>query len=175
MLLIKSDNEYKKICIWKDEVPFKCVGQNTLHLCAEAGDANWHTGTICIEAQLHACCVSNYAMVCIKYMDDQKDETNIIIDFASETFSFKSQVLPYNKTVCAGLNKEFADAIGEFFEEYSLGKLPGGTIKILGGGYDEVGSSNVAFKKVMKLLIFVFQHIDDMSDNDLRFELLKLM
>lgn len=175
MLLIKNDNEYKRIYIWKDEMPFQCVGQNTLHLRTEASDTNWHIGTICIEAQLHACCVSNYAMICMKYMDDQKDKTDIIINFGSEMTSFKSQVLPYNKTVCVGLNKEFADAIEEIFKENYLGKLPGGTIEILGGGYDEVGSSYVAFQKVMELLIFIFQRIDDLSDNDLQFELLNLM
>ena len=42
------------------------------------------------------------------------------------------------------MDKEFVDAIDEFFKEYPVGKLPGGTIEILGGGYDEVGSSQVA-------------------------------
>lgn len=25
MLLFESDNGYKKICIWKDEMPFNCI------------------------------------------------------------------------------------------------------------------------------------------------------
>lgn len=73
------------------------------------------------------------------------------------------------------MDKEFADAIDEFFKEYPFGKLPSGTIEILSGGYDEVGSSNVAFKKVMELLAFIFQHIDDSGDNELQYELLNLM
>ena len=73
------------------------------------------------------------------------------------------------------MDKEFADAINEFFKEYPHGKLPSGTIEILSGGYDNVGSSNIAFKKTMELLVFVFQHIDDLSDNELQCELLKLM
>ena len=175
MLLFESDNGYKKVCIWENEIPFSYVGQNALHLCAEASDINWHIGTICIEVKLHPRHISNYAMVCMKYTDNQKNKTDIIINFGRENRSFKSQVLPFNKEVCIGLDKEFADAIDEFFKEYSLGKLPSGTIEILSGGYDEVGSSNVAFKRAMKLLIFIFQNIDDLSNNELQCELLKLI
>lgn len=114
-------------------------------------------------------------MVCMKYTDNQKNKTDIIINFGGENLSYKSQVLPFNKAVCVGLDKEFADAIDEFFKEYPFGKLPSGTIEILSGGYDEVGSSNVAFKKAMELLVFIFQHIDDLSDNELQCELLNLM
>lgn len=175
MLLFENDNGYKKVCIWKDEVPFKYVGQNTLHLSAKADDTNWHIGTICIEIKLHSRHISNYAMVCMKYTNNQKNKTDVIINYGKENLSFKSQVLPFNKAVCVGLDKEFADAIDEFFKEYPLGKLPSGTIEILSGGYDEVGSSNIAFKKVMELLTFVFQHIDELSDNELQCELLKLI
>lgn len=175
MLLFESDDGYKKVCIWKDEVPFKCVEQNSMHLSRESGDINWHIGTICIEVKLHPRHISNYAMVHMKYMDNQKNKTDIIINFGRENISYKSQVLPFNKAICAGLNKEFADAIDEFFKEYPLGKLPHGTIEILGGGYDDVGSSNIAFKKTMELLVFVFQHMDDLSENELQWKLLKLM
>ena len=150
MLLFANNNKYKKVCIWKDEVPFKYVGQNTLHLSVESGDINWHIGTICIEVKLNCWHASNDCF-------------------------FKSQVLPFNKEVTIGLNKEFADAIDEFFKGYLLGKLPGGTIEILGGAFDEVGSSNFAFKKVMNMLLFVFQHIDEFDEDKLQGELLKLM
>lgn len=175
MLLFESDNGYKKVCIWKDEIPFKYVGRNTLHYSVETCDANWHIGTITIEVKLNSRHISNYAMVCMKYTYNQINRTDIIINFGKENYSFESQVLPFNKAVCVGLDKEFADAIDEFFKEYPLGKLPGGTIEILGGGYDEVGSSNVAFKKVMKILMFVFRHIDELSDNELQCEILKII
>lgn len=175
MLLFESDNGYKKTCIWKDEVPFEYVGQNTMHLTVESSNVNWHIGTICIEVKLHPRHVSNYALVCMKYTDNKKNNTDIIINFGRESRSYKSQVLPFSKAVCIGLNKEFADALYEFFKEDSFGKLPSGTIEILGGGYDEVGSSNVAFKKAMELLISIFRCIDDLSENELQCELLKIM
>lgn len=175
MLLFESDTGYKKICIWKDEIPFNYVGQNTLRMCTEAGRIHWHIGKICVEVKLHPRHVSNYAMICMKYTNNQKNKTDVIINFGKETFSFKSKVLPFNKEIFVGLNREFVDAIEEFFREYPVGKLPAGTIEILCGGYDEVGSSNVAFKKVMEILVFIFEHIDEMSDNKLQSEIFNLM
>lgn len=175
MLLFESKNGYKKVCIWKDQIPFNYVGEYNLHLCADAGDISWHIGTICIEVKLHPRHISNYAMICMKYTNNQENKTDIVINFGGKDIYFNSHVLPFNKDVCLGLDKEFADAIDEFFSEYPIGKLPSGTIEILSGGYDEVGSSNVAFKKVMEVLIFIFQNIDGLSDNDLQYEVLRLI
>lgn len=175
MLSFESDNGYKKICIWKDELPFNCVQQNNMRLLVNAGMANWHIGTICIEARLGVRHISNYAMICMKYTDNQKDNVDILVNYGRNDTFFQSQVLPYNKNVCTGLDKEFADAIYEYFEEYSQNQLPKGTVEILGGGFDEVGSSNFSFKKVMQLLLYVFQHIDNMSCDVLKNELLNLI
>lgn len=175
MILFESDNGHKKVCIWKDEMPFKCNGCEKMHLCLEACEEKWYTGTICMEAKLGSRHISNYALVCMKYTDNQEDKTNILINFGHEDLIFQSQVLPCDMGVHVGLDEEFADAIEEFFKEYPYGKLPCGTIEILGGGYDEVGSSNVAFKKVMELIIFVFQHIDELSDDMLKNRLLNIM
>lgn len=60
------------MCIWKDEVPFKCVEQNTMHMSVESGDINLHIGVICIEVKLHPHHISNYAMVHMKYINNEK-------------------------------------------------------------------------------------------------------
>lgn len=86
ILLIENDNEYKKVCIWKDEVPFKCVEQNTMHMSVESGDINWHIGVICIEVKLHPRHISNYAMVHMKYINNEKNKTNIIINLGKEKY-----------------------------------------------------------------------------------------
>ena len=161
--------------LWKDELPFNCVQQNNMRLLVNAGMANWHIGTICIEARLGVRHISNYAMICMKYTDNQKDNVDILVNYGRNDTFFQSQILPYNKNVCTGLDKEFADAIYEYFEEYSQNQLPKGTVEILGGGFDEVGSSNFSFKKVMQLLLYVFQHIDNMSCDVLKNELLNLI
>lgn len=175
MLLFESENGYKKICIWKDEIPFNCIQQNNMHLSMNARTTNWHIGTICIEAKLSARHISNYAMICMKYTDNQKDNVDILVEYGRNDTFFQSQVLPFNKSVRIGLDREFADAIYEYFEEYPQKQLPNGTIEIFGGGFDEVGSSNYSFKKVMQILFYAFQYIDNMSYDVLKNELLNLI
>lgn len=84
MLLFESNNGNKKVCIWKDEIPFNYTGNSALHIHTEAGDINWYIGTICLEVKLHPRHVSNYAMVCMKYMSSKKNETDIIVNFGRE-------------------------------------------------------------------------------------------
>lgn len=177
MLLFESDNANKKICIWKDEMPINYVGKKKQCICIEShtNDIKWHVGTIGIEVKLHPRHVSNYAMIFIKYTNNINNETQITVQYGGENNLIKSQVLPFNKLVCVGLDEEFAEAICEFFVEYSQELLPSGTIEVLSGGYDNVGSSNLAFKKAMELLLFIFRHIDEMSDNELQRELLLLI
>lgn len=167
MLLIKNDNECKKICIWKDEIPFNYVSQDALNLCFNSGSANWYVGTICMEVKLHARHVSNYAMICMRYTNNKETGTDVIINFGRSDISFSSFVLPFNQDVHIGLDEEFANAIDDFFKECSLEKLPSGTIEILNGGYDEVGSSQMTFKKAMELLCFIFQHVNALDENEL--------
>lgn len=174
MLLFENDTGYKKVCIWKDEIPFNYASHNTLDLCKEAGDTHWHNGTICIEAHLNPRHISNYGMVFMRYTYQNSNKTNITINYGKEDFSFVSQVIPFNKIISAGLDKEFADGIYKFFQEYPSGKLPGGTIEILSGGYDEIGSSIVSFQSVMEILVFIFQNIDEMDDNVLQDNVLNL-
>ncbi len=175
MLLFESDNGYKKICIWKDEMPFNCIQKEKILLSMNARNADWHIGSICLEVKLGARHISNYAMICMRYTDNQENNVNILVSFGRDDILFQSQVLPYNKSVCVGLNREFADAIHEYFQEYPQNELPSGTIEVFGGGYDEVGSSSFSFKKGMQLLVYVFQHIDNISSDVLKNELLKLM
>ncbi len=66
------------------------------------------------------------------------------------------------------MNVEFAEAIKEYFLSCSTKRLPVGNIEILGGGYDEVGSSNIAFKKVMDILLFNFENINQKDSLELR-------
>lgn len=175
MLFFESGNKYKRVCIWKDEVPFNYSCQHTLHLCKEAGGIKWHSGIICMEAYLSPRHISNYAMVFMKYTDNQTDKADIIINYGRENVSFQSNVLPFNKVICAGLDKEFADAVYSFFSAYNARNLPCGTIEVLCGGYDEIGSSMVSFKKVMELMVFTFSNIDKTDSQELQCKLLGIM
>lgn len=149
MFLFENEKETKKVCIWKDEEPFHCVGQEVLHLGSNACDVAWYAGTICIEARLNPHHASNYAMVCMKYTPKPSSKTDIFIRFGKERVTYRSKVIPFNKSVHVGLNKEFVDAIEDFFDLCN-GNLPRGTIEIIGGAFDEVGQVMRHFKKLWK-------------------------
>lgn len=164
---------YKKICIWKDELPIEFKGNNTISLCEKRNNINWHEGIICLEARIRTGHISNYAMICIKYNKKQSDKTDIFININEDENTFCSHVLPNNKAILIGLDEEFAEAIKEFLNEYT-GDLPYGNIEIF-GGYDDVGSSNFSFKKVMELIIFVCSNIDKLSSDAMSTELFKII
>ena len=174
MFLFENEKETKKVCIWKDEEPFHCVGQKVLHLGSNACDVDWYAGTICIEARLNPHHASNYAMVCMKYTPKPSSKTDIFIRFGKERVTYRSKVIPFNKSVHVGLNKEFVDAIEDFFDLCN-GNLPCGTIEIIGGAFDEVGSSYAAFQKVMEILSFAFLNIEKLNENQLKSEVFKLL
>lgn len=174
MYLFESKNETKKVCIWKDEEPFHCMSQNVLHLSSEACDINWHAGIICMEARLNPHHASNYAMVCMKYTPIASSIADVFIRFGKEKVTYRSKVIPFNKSVHVGLNKEYVDAIEDFFYLCN-GKLPCGMIEIIGGAFDEVGSSYVAFQKLMELLSFVFLNIEKLNEDQLKCEIFKLL
>lgn len=175
MLFFEDENKYKRACIWEDEIPFNYSCHDTLRLCREAGSIKWHNGIICMEAYLNPRHISNYAMVFMKYTDNQADRADIIINYGREDIIFQSNVLPFNKVICAGLDKEFADTVYSFFSGYPARDLPCGTIEILCGGYDEIGSSIVSFKKVMELMVFTFSNIDKLSSQELQCKLFDIM
>lgn len=174
MFLFEKENKMKKVCIWKDEAPFNCASQNVLHLSSKACDINWHAGTICIEARVRPSHASNYAMVCMKYTPNSSSITDIFIRYGREKVTYKSSVALFTEFVDVGIDEQFVDAIEDFFDHYD-GKLPRGTIEITGGAFDEVGSSYVAFQKVMEILRFVFLSIDELNEDQLKCEVLKLL
>ena len=175
MLLCESDTGYKKICIWKDEMPFDYIGKVHESFNVNAGSGIWHTGMICIEAKLNPRHISNYALICMRYVKNFHNQTEIVIHSGKEEIGFASYVLPLNKCISVGLNEEFASCIKEIFMEYPHKNMPCGTIEILCGGYDEVSSSKMSFKKVIELLVFMFKNIDKMTDEELQNKLLLLL
>lgn len=175
MKIIEDDKGYKKICIWKDNELFCHVGEKRSSIRIKGGESAWYNGTICMEVKLHPRHISNYAMICMRYTMADEKETEVIMCSRKERIPFKSQVLPCERCIYIGLLKEFEEAIEDYFHTCPRENLPNGRIEILYGGFDEVGSSKVSFTKAMELLIFIFQHIDRVCDEEMKMELLKLM
>lgn len=164
--MIEFDINGEKICIWKNEEVYEHVQSEYLEIKVPSGNSCWYNGTICMEVKLHPRHISNYAMLCIKYVPGKKAETNVRI-YSTEKIEFESKVLPFGRCIHIGLLKEFEEAIEEFFEGCSEEILPSGSIEILYGGFDEVGSSKYSFKKAMELLVCIFQNIETVSEEEL--------
>lgn len=175
MIVLEDTNGYWKISVWKDNMPVSYKGEKGFSDRFLAGKADWYAGTLCIEAKLNPRHISNYAMICMRYTPKDIAETELIIYSDEEQIFFESTVLPFKKRIHVGLLEEFEEAIKDYFYKGMNGNLPSGTIEVLYGGYDEVGSSSVSIKKTLELLVFLFQHIEKMSDDRLKEELLCLI
>lgn len=174
MLLFSTKDGYKKICIWKDEIPFEYSNSDSVCVQYEGdSDIEWYNGIICMEVKLHPRHISNYAMLCIRYNKNEK--SNIIINNGVTDILFDSRVLPYGKKISTGLTKEYIEIIEKFFKEYSSSKLPNGTIEVITGGYDDVGSSACSFEIIIELLMYTFARINQVSDQQLLYELISMI
>lgn len=168
-----NETGYTKINVWKDEMPISCHGNDTIEILLNGDDIKWYQGTICIEAQLNVWHCSNYAMVCMKYTDTQSYKTEVIIHQGYSILDKTTKL--FNNTALLGLNDEFVNAIKEYFVLSPHNKIPCGRIEILGGAYDEVGSSNVSFRNVMNLLTYVFCNEMRLENNGFGEELFRVI
>lgn len=163
------------MCIWRNEEVCEYAGTKRLNMRVPAGKRHWYNGTICMEVKLHPRHISNYATICIKFTPKKESETEICIYAGEKQYVFESKVLPFNRRIQIGLLREFEEAIEEFLFECPREDLPSGSIEILYGGFDEVGSSKISFKKAMELLVFIFQKVDRINEEQLKQELLRRM
>ncbi len=155
---------YTKIAIWKEDMPVKCLDDDeTVELLLDGDDVKWYQGTICLEAQLNVWHCSNYGMVCVRYTDTGSDKTEVIIHRGNGNID-KDSIL-FRENAIAGLDDEFTDAIKDYFNEQPHDMIPKGRIEILCGVYDEIGSSNFAFRNVMNLISFVFRNDSRLEDD----------
>ena len=160
-----------KKAIWQNAIPFEVIQNENIKLKIDAKKCLWYQGTICIEVQLNPRHISNYAMICMRYKKNKNNYTDILINYGNEGGKMLSENKLFNKNAIVGLNREFANAIYEFFRESQL-NIPSGSIEIIGGAYDVAGSSNYAFKKAMDLLIYIFENSKNINDKTIGDELL---
>lgn len=157
---------YKKINVWDEYVESASGYCKSIEITVESGDCIWHQGIICMEVDVYPKHASNYAMVCVEYVPNQSDKTNIIIEYDRESVDDTIKDMMTNKKAILGLNEEFAKNLEEFFVEYPAKRLPQGTIRIFNGAYDETGSGYVSFKSVMELIIDAFENFYNLNDDN---------
>ena len=170
MLKFESDNGFRKIVLWNNEVPFDYVSNKKKKMIIDAGKNIWYEGTLCIEAKKIPSHASNYAMICMRYTYSQSQKTDIVIHYGNG-YKDKTNVL-FNKNAIIGLDDEYAKNIVEIFKEIPSENIPRGVIEVIGGAYDEIGSSYMSFKRIIELMIWIFTNYNKISKDSLRDEIL---
>lgn len=170
MLKIESDDGFYKIILWDNEVPFDYVSNKKAKMIIEAGKNIWYEGTLCIEAKKIPSHASNYAMICMKYRYIQSSQTDIVIHYGN-CYKDRTNGL-FNKNAIIGLDDEYAKNIDEIFREIPSENIPCGVIEVIGGAFDEVGSSYMSFKRIIELIIWIFTNYNIISKDSLGDEIL---
>lgn len=174
MLEFESDNGFRKIKLWNNEMPFNYISNKNMSLTIDAGDETWYEGTLCLEAKLNPRHASNYAMICMKYTYVQCSKTQIIIHYGIEYIDKKKNEL-FNKNAIVGLDDFMAKAIYDIFGECASESFPCGVLEVIGGAYDEVGSSYMSFKRIVELMIWIFSNYSKIDNEELGNKILNKM
>lgn len=170
MLKFESDNGFRKIVLWNNEVPFDYISNKKKKMIIDAGNNIWYEGTLCIEAKLNPRHASNYAMICMKYTYIKSPKTDIVIHYGNY-YKDKMNGL-FNKKAVVGLDDFFAKTIYDIFREFPPDIIPCGVLEVIGGAYDEVGSSYMSFKCIIELMIWIFSNYNRISKDSLGDEIL---
>ena len=163
MVKYENDSKTKKIYIWKEENPLDVVLEEKLEIEVPAKEVFWNEGMICVEAKMNPCHTSNYAMLCINYKANNSGKTNIIINYNIEKNSMGTNCQVFNDNSVIGLNNEFAEYLSTIFSESEI-DFSSGIIEIIGGAYDEVGSSYYSFEKIMELISIIFGNYEQIGE-----------
>lgn len=178
MKILKKLDNYRSLCIWKDETPYTAK-DNTDNLRLEydaSSSEDWYEGTICIEARLNPRHASNYAMICMNYVKDNQEKLIIEINTKLVNDTFISNVVPNSQEIYLGFPIEYVNGISESINKFECNQLPKGKITIWGGGYDKCGSSIKAFEKTMTIMMILLKNIDNLDSqymNNLLIEICK--
>jgi hypothetical protein len=174
MVKYENDSKTKKIYIWKDENPLDVVLEEKLEIEVPAKEAFWKEGMICVEAKMNPRHISNYAMLCMNYKANNSGKTNIIINYNIEKNFCRANGQLFNDNSVIGLNNEFAEYLNTIFSESEI-DFPSGIIEIIGGAYDEVGSSYYSFEKIIELISIIFENYEQIGETILGEKLIEIL
>ncbi|MCM1259284.1 MAG: hypothetical protein NC307_15770 [Roseburia sp.] len=167
MVKYQKLDEYRVMSLWVDEMPED--GIVSAHTIIKEYDANaninWFNGILCLELRLAPRVASNYAMINIKFTKNQSSTFKIIYHLIDLNKVVKSDIAMPNDVVKTGIPKEYTPAFKQVFDELETRNvLPSGTLEILGGRYSHIGSSIMAFKIVLKILIKLLEQNEKLID-----------
>lgn len=134
----------------------------------------WFNGILCLELRIAPRSASNYAMLCLRFTQDQSSKFRVIYNLRNVDEVVKSDIAMKNDIIRNGIVKEYYQALKQEFDNLDTqGIFPSGTLEILGGRYGYIGSSNMAVKVVLNNLLKLFEVYDELDDQKINSIVLK--
>ena len=171
MLTFQTENGFRKVALWENEVPIEIDSDKKIEIEVDAGKNVWQERVMCVEAKLNPRHARNYAMLCMQYKHIPTQKTSIVIHYGKNHKCEGADSL-FNRKAIVGLDDYFAKEICAFLQECPRGVFPEGVLEIIGGAYDEVGSSYTSFKNTIELLSWLFENYDKYNENSIGDEIL---
>lgn len=98
----------------------------------------------------------------------QSPKFQVVYKFCNSDEIVQSDIAMQNDVVKNGIVKEYYKTLLQTFEKLSLqNKFPSGKLEILGGRYGSIGSSEVAVKVVLMILLKLFELNDHFKNTDI--------
>ena len=176
--MLKSEDldTYRKMKLWINEMPDSV--DNTVTYKADEYKASknihWFHGELCLELRIAPRAASNYAMLNLKFTGYQSSKFQVVYKVCNADEIVKSDIAMPNDTVKTGIVKEYYKTLQQVFDEMSLQYVfPSGTLEIIGGRYGVIGSSAVAVKVVLKILLKLFELDEHFKTSDINSIILK--
>lgn len=156
---IKLD-EFRKMNVWINEIPSDGENYTYEYIDEYEGNSNiqWFQGIICIELKIAPRVASNYAMLKLRFIENDSSKFKVIYKFSEEDRIVKSDIAMLNDTVKTGIVRTYCGSMRQYFESlYQKELFPSETLEILGGRYGMIGSSDIAINIILDILLSLFK------------------
>lgn len=163
-------DSYRKMKLWINEVPEKSSGivSNKMLEYNANEDVHWFKGIICLELRIAPRAASNYAMLSLRFTENQCSKFQIKYSLSDSDEIVQSDIAMEGDTIRTDIVKKYNSALLQVFEELKPQNVfPSGTLEILGGRHGSIGSSNMAVKIVLRSLLKLFELNENLNVNDI--------
>ena len=167
MVKFEKLDMYRKMRLWINEVPEESKDATTDKILEYSGnkDIKWFNGILCLELRIAPRAASNYAMLSLKFTQNQSSKFHVLYHVSDKEELVDSDIAMKNDLIKTGIAKKYNSALTQLFDELdSQSIFPSGILEILGGRYGSMGSSDIAVKIVLKNLLKLFA-LDEELDN----------
>ena len=169
-------DSYRKMRLWINEMPEESniIASNKLLEYNANDNIHWFNGILCLELRIAPRAASNYAMLNLKFTENQCSKFQVKYDLSNSEEIVKSDIAMNGDTIRTDIVQKYDSAMTQVFNELdSQNIFPSGTLEILGGRHGSVGSSNMAVKIVLRNLLKLFELNERLNTSDIHSLILK--